>query len=64
VKDELAAMFKAGRDVAAGEPQEEGQSAGPWGLEANRAALETMARFAYEQGIAPKQFSVEELFDV
>ncbi|HEU0168867.1 MAG TPA: ABC transporter substrate-binding protein [Chloroflexota bacterium] len=62
VTDELVSMFKAGRDAGAGEAQPEGQSAGPWGLEANRAALETMARFAFEQGIAPKQFSVDELF--
>jgi len=34
----------------------------PIGIEANRKAFETLARFAHEQGVTPRQMTVEELF--
>jgi 4,5-dihydroxyphthalate decarboxylase len=34
----------------------------PYGVEPNRPAIEMVARFAHEQHIAPKAYSVEELF--
>jgi 4,5-dihydroxyphthalate decarboxylase len=34
----------------------------PYGLEANRVALETMLRYAEEQGIIPRRLDLEELF--
>jgi 4,5-dihydroxyphthalate decarboxylase len=34
----------------------------PYGLEANRKALETFVRYAYEQGVAARQIAIEELF--
>lgn len=34
----------------------------PYGVEANRRALETMARYSYMQGLATRVLSVEELF--
>ena len=36
----------------------------PYGLEANRATLETFVRYAYEQGIATRPLAIEELFAV
>jgi 4,5-dihydroxyphthalate decarboxylase len=34
----------------------------PFGIEANRKALEAITRFAVDQGMVPRKFSVEELF--
>ena len=34
----------------------------PIGVEPNRPAFELMARFCYEQGITPRQLSIEEMF--
>ena len=34
----------------------------PIGVEPNRKAFETLARYAYEQKVTPRQFTVEELF--
>ena len=34
----------------------------PYGFEANRKVLETFVRYAYEQGVAARQVTVEELF--
>jgi 4,5-dihydroxyphthalate decarboxylase len=34
----------------------------PYGISANRAAIEVVLRYHYEQGITPRQFDVEELF--
>lgn len=34
----------------------------PIGVEPNRTAFETLSRFAFEQGIIPRQLSVDELF--
>ncbi len=39
-----------------------GASVPPIGVEPNRKAFETLARFAYEQGVTPKQFTTDELF--
>lgn len=35
----------------------------PYGIEPNRTALEAVIRYSVEQGIIPRPFSVEELFD-
>ncbi|MBL8549273.1 MAG: ABC transporter substrate-binding protein [Hyphomonadaceae bacterium] len=34
----------------------------PYGLDANRAVLETFARYHHEQGLSPRRLAVEELF--
>jgi 4,5-dihydroxyphthalate decarboxylase len=34
----------------------------PFGIEKNRKALEAMTRFAVDQGMVPRKYSVEELF--
>jgi 4,5-dihydroxyphthalate decarboxylase len=39
-----------------------GASVPPIGVEPNRKAFETLARYAHEQGVTPKQFTMEELF--
>ncbi|MDE3076452.1 MAG: hypothetical protein KGJ86_13605, partial [Chloroflexota bacterium] len=39
-----------------------GKPAPPWGMEANRPAIETVARYAFEQGITPRMYAAEELF--
>ena len=39
-----------------------GGDAFPSGFEANRETLTTMTRYAYEQGLTPRQLEVEELF--
>ena len=36
----------------------------PFGIEANRKALETMTQFAVDQRMVPRRFTVEELFTV
>ena len=36
----------------------------PFGIEANRKALETMTQFAVDQHMVPRRFTVEELFAV
>ena len=33
-----------------------------YGIDANRKTLETMARYSYEQGLAVRQLSVDEMF--
>lgn len=35
----------------------------PYGIEANRKTLETLFRYSYEQGLANKQLTIEELFE-
>jgi 4,5-dihydroxyphthalate decarboxylase len=39
-----------------------GASVPPIGVEPNRRAFETLARYAYEQGVTPRQMTMEELF--
>jgi 4,5-dihydroxyphthalate decarboxylase len=34
----------------------------PYGVEANRAALENMTRYSFEQGLTPRKLSIDELF--
>ncbi|MBN9623722.1 MAG: 4,5-dihydroxyphthalate decarboxylase [Actinobacteria bacterium] len=36
----------------------------PYGLEANRATIETFARYAHEQGLTPRRLRAEELFPI
>ena len=35
----------------------------PFGVEANRKALELMIQYSFEQKIIPRAFTVDELFD-
>ena len=39
-----------------------GQDYWPYGVEANRITLEAMTQYAYEQGLATRKYSLEELF--
>jgi 4,5-dihydroxyphthalate decarboxylase len=34
----------------------------PYGIEANRAAIEAVSRYSYSQGLAPRRMAIEELF--
>lgn len=52
------------RAKAAGAPRTEGDiDWAPFGIEANRAALQTIIRFSLEQGLIPRPFTVDELFE-
>jgi 4,5-dihydroxyphthalate decarboxylase len=55
LKQELINLFERARGA-------NGVSVPPIGVEPNRKAFETLARFAHEQGVTPKQFTMEELF--
>jgi 4,5-dihydroxyphthalate decarboxylase len=52
--EELMRLFLASRDLADG--------AVPYGIDANRPAIELLMRYAAEQGLVPRAFSVDELF--
>ena len=39
-----------------------GEDYWPYGIDANRHTLETMARYSYEQGLATRLLGVEEMF--
>lgn len=52
---ELTELFQRARG-------ENGASVPPIGVEPNRAAFETLARYAHEQGITPRQLTMDELF--
>jgi 4,5-dihydroxyphthalate decarboxylase len=51
----LTALFQEARGA-------NGASVPPIGIEPNRPAFEALARYAHEQGITPKVFSMQELF--
>lgn len=44
-------------------PSEGDRDMTPFGLEANRTALELIIRYSHEQGLIPRRFEVDELFD-
>lgn len=52
--DELMRLFHASREAAGGTVA--------YGVEANRPAIELLMRYAVEQGLIPRPYSVEELF--
>jgi 4,5-dihydroxyphthalate decarboxylase len=52
--EELMRLFLASRDLADG--------AVPYGIDANRPAIELLMRYAAEQGLVPRAFSFDELF--
>jgi 4,5-dihydroxyphthalate decarboxylase len=52
---ELTELFQRARGS-------DGASVPPIGIEPNRKAFETLARYAHEQGVTPRQLTVEELF--
>jgi 4,5-dihydroxyphthalate decarboxylase len=55
LKQEITSLFERARGG-------NGASVPPIGVEPNRKAFETLARYAHEQGLTPKQFTPEELF--
>jgi 4,5-dihydroxyphthalate decarboxylase len=55
LKQELTDLFERAREG-------NGASVPPIGVAPNRTAFETLARYAHEQGVTPKQFTVDELF--
>ena len=40
-----------------------GENFWPYGIEANRKTLETLFRYSFEQGLASKQLTIEDLFE-
>ena len=54
VKGELLNLFEAAKQMSPGGPA--------FGLEQNRAAIEAVARYAFEQQITPRVLTPEELF--
>ncbi len=52
--DELMRLFLASRKLA--------DDTVPYGIDANRPAIELLMRYASEQGLIPRAFSVDELF--
>lgn len=52
--EELMRLFLASRDLADGTV--------PYGIDANRPAIELLMRYAAEQGLIPRPFRVDELF--
>ena len=61
---ELLALFTAARDAVRPEPDPIAGEALPYGLEANRRSIETLAGYAAEQGLIPRPYAAEELFAV
>jgi len=55
LKQQLTELFERARGT-------NGVSVPPIGVEPNRKAFETLARYCYEQGVTPKLFTMEELF--
>ena len=55
----IASWDKAAADIATavGDPF-------PFGIDANRKALEAMTQFAVDQRMVPRRFTVEELFTI
>jgi 4,5-dihydroxyphthalate decarboxylase len=64
--DELIDLLERAKrrteEFAGGGPYPAGQVPGVAGLEPNRKSLDTLARYAFEQGITRRRFSVDELF--
>ena len=59
---ELYGLLQQGKRLAA--PAGEGaQDLTPFGIDANRHALELLLRYSHAQGLIPRQFPVEELFE-
>jgi 4,5-dihydroxyphthalate decarboxylase len=59
---EVFRIFKEARDIAAKSGNKNAAQI-KFGLEPNRAALETIINAAFEQKLLPRRYSVEELFD-
>jgi 4,5-dihydroxyphthalate decarboxylase len=55
LKQQLTELFERARGG-------NGASVPPIGVEPNRKAFETLARYAFEQGVTPRQFTMGELF--
>ena len=66
VKGELFALFEAAKQMSLGrlDADRAASKAGlSFGLEPNRAAIEAVARYAFDQRITPRVFTAEELFE-
>lgn len=57
---EVYRMLYAGKRAAGAPPVPDPL---PFGIAANRPALETIANYVYQQGLVPRLFSVEEMFE-
>ena len=66
LKDELIALLERAKththEFANGGPYPAGQVPGKAGLEPNRKAIDTLARYAHEQQITKHRFTVDELY--
>jgi 4,5-dihydroxyphthalate decarboxylase len=66
VKGELFALFEAAKQLSVRrlDADRAASKAGPsFGLEPNRAAIEAVARYAFDQQITPRVFTAGELFE-
>ncbi|MGH7153360.1 MAG: ABC transporter substrate-binding protein, partial [Acetobacteraceae bacterium] len=59
---ELMALFTAAKEAAPQPPNDLVGDALPYGLTANRNAIEMLTRFAAEQGLVPRATAADELF--
>jgi len=60
--DELMALFAAAKAAALPPPDDLVGDPFPYGLTANRNAIEMLTRFAAEQGLVPRPYAADELF--
>ena len=62
IAEEIFKLLAASKE-AAGLPAAGGIDALPFGVESNRKSLDLVIRYAVQQGLIPRQFTVDELFD-
>ncbi len=58
---EIYRLLKESKHAAG--PPKDGIDFLPFGVEANRKALELMVQYAFEQKLIPRKYEVDELFD-
>jgi 4,5-dihydroxyphthalate decarboxylase len=59
---ELYELLQQGKALAGGTGGD-GPDLTPFGIEPNRAALELLLQYSFDQGLLPRRFAVDELFE-
>ena len=59
---ELYQLLQQGKELA-GPAREDGLDLTPFGIEANRHSLDLLLGYAFDQGLLPRRFAVDELFE-